>query len=605
MIAFAFALALSTLFIPLVRRLSPRVGLIVEPRQDRWHRTPTSIAGGVGIFAAFLLGLVASLAFDGLWGQMSWGILAGSGLMFLLGLYDDFRPISPVAKLVGQILAATLVISLGYTSTFFSPRIADEILAQLPNILFTFFWLVGITNAINLLDNMDGLAGGVSLVTAAILAYFFWRAGDRELLSICLALAGAALGFLFYNFPPASIFMGDNGSLFLGFTLAVLAIAQQQQASNVLAVLGVPTLLFLLPILDTGLVAFTRLLRGHSPLRGGRDHTSHRLVAFGLSERQTLLVLYAVALFSGLLAAALESLNYLLSLALAPFLLLFGALLSAYLGRLKITSAAPASRQGQAISRLMLDLTYRRRLLEVILDFFLICLAYYLAFLTRYGLVMDETHLELYLQSLPLALASAYISCYLLGVYRGVWRYVDFSDLLRYFQSALGSVALLAAFVFLLDSSGWLPWIEEYAPIVLALFGAYLFLALAVSRSSFRLFDLFFTKQARQDEQRVLVYGAADEGEMALRWLLMNAHLRFRPVGILEDDPLMVGRLIHGVEVLGGRQQLESILERRQVEGLILASEMLDAQARDEIIAACHRRGCWVRRLRLEFENVE
>ena len=122
-----------------------------------------------------------------------------------------------------------------------------------------------------------------------------------------LALAGSLLGFLVYNFPPAKIFMGDSGSLFIGFTLASLAIAnQKQQASDVLAVLGVPTLLFLLPILDTALVTFTRLMRGQSPVQGGRDHTSHRLIAFGLNERQTLFVLYGVALASAVLAAALE-----------------------------------------------------------------------------------------------------------------------------------------------------------------------------------------------------------------------------------------------------------------------------------------------------------
>jgi UDP-GlcNAc:undecaprenyl-phosphate GlcNAc-1-phosphate transferase len=325
-------------------------GLVVQPRQDRWHRKPTPILGGVAILAAFLVGLIANLALNHAWGQMSWGLLAGSALMFGLGIYDDLHPMSPAAKLVGQILAATLAISLGYTSTFFSPRIANEILAHLPNILFTFFWLVGITNAINLLDNMDGLAGGISLVTAGILAYFFWRAGSQGLLWVCLALAGATLGFLFYNFPPATIFMGDSGSLFLGFTLAVLAIAHQQQASNVLAVLGVPTLLFLLPILDTTLVTFTRLLRGQSPAQGGRDHTSHRLIAFGLSERQALMVLYAVALISGILAAALESLNYWLSLALAPFLIVSLALITAYLGRVKVMATTSTSRQGGTLA---------------------------------------------------------------------------------------------------------------------------------------------------------------------------------------------------------------------------------------------------------------
>ncbi len=337
---FLLALALNLLLIPLVRRVSFKLGRVAQPREDRWHRQPTPTLGGVGMFLSFAISLlVCQLLFPG-WAMGALGFLSGSLLMFAVGLYDEFRPMSPVAKLVGQILAATLVISLGYTSTFFTPRLQNNLLAQLPNILFTFVWLVGITNAINLLDNMDGLAGGISLITAGILGYFFWQAGNLPLLWVSLALVGSILGFLVFNFPPAKIFMGDSGSLFLGFTLAVLAIAQQQQASNVFAVIGVPTLIFMLPILDTAMVTITRLMRGQSPARGGRDHASHRLVAFGLSERQALLVLYAVALSSAVMAALLESLNYWLSLVLAPLLILSLVLLTAYLARLKVVTAA-------------------------------------------------------------------------------------------------------------------------------------------------------------------------------------------------------------------------------------------------------------------------
>jgi UDP-GlcNAc:undecaprenyl-phosphate GlcNAc-1-phosphate transferase len=424
-------------------------------------------------------------------GWSSWGFLSGSVLLFILGLYDEFHPISPAAKLVGQILAATLVILLGYTSTFFSPKIANSLIAQLPNILFTYLWLIGITNAINLLDNMDGLAGGIAFITSAVLSFFFWRSGNLSLLWVSLALAGSLLGFLVYNFPPAKIFMGDSGSLFIGFTLASLAIAnQKQQASDVLAVLGVPTLLFLLPILDTALVTFTRLMRGQSPAQGGRDHTSHRLIAFGLNERQTLFVLYGVALASAVLAAALESLNYWLSLALVPLLILSLALLAAYLGGLKVVNLPASPSPGTALARLMTELTYRRRLLEVILDFGLISIAYYLAFLARYAgasnqaVRMNEVRLELYLLTLPLALAGSYLSFVIFGVYRGVWRYVDLGDLLRYVQAALGSAALLAASLFVISSTDLTPWAGKITGFLLVIFAVFLFLGLAASRLS-------------------------------------------------------------------------------------------------------------------------
>lgn len=615
-ISLVSAFVLSLLLVPLARRLSFRLGKIAQPRQDRWHRQATAQLGGIGIFAAFVGALLLSLLAlnwlprDGWLGQLwlpRWGVLLGAILAFLLGLVDDFKRLSPPAKLVGQILIAAIVIFLGYTTNFFSPRIANEILAQLPNILLTFFWLVGITNAINLLDNMDGLAGGISLITAAILCYLFWRSGDQGLLTISLAFLGCVAGFLVFNFPPASIFMGDSGSLFMGFTLALLAIARQPQASNVFAVLGVPTLLFLLPILDTTLVTFTRLLRGQSPAQGGRDHTSHRLIAFGLSERQAVLVMYGVALFSGVLAITLESIQYWFSLVLVPLAVVSLALLTAYLGGLKVVSPAGAEAKERPLARVMLELTYKRRLFEVILDFLLIGIAYYLAFLVRYGLVMNEARLELYLQSLPVALAGTYLSFYILGVYRGVWRYVDLGDLLRYGQAALLSLAITAALIFAMDSSGLSPWDQKYSisALVFLLFAVFLFLGLAASRSSFRVMRTISALRSQHPEQRVLIYPAGDIGEMTVRWLAANPDPVYQPVGFLDDDPFMVGRKIHGVEVLGGLDQLDEILQRSEAEGVIIAGVDKNTPSWETLRVAAQQRQCWVRSLRLDFEVVE
>lgn len=601
---FGLALAFNLLLIPLVRRLGLRIGRVAAPQADRWHTQPTPTLGGVGIFVAFALALLLSWgagASDGAaLGLPAWGFLGGSTLLFAVGLYDEFRPLTPTAKLVAQILAATLVIGLGFRSTFFNPRLANPILAQLPNILLTYVWLVGITNAINLLDNMDGLAGGIGLISAAVLGYFFWQGGSPGLLYAALALAGSLLGFLVYNFPPARIFMGDSGSLFLGFTLAALAIAQQQQASDVLAVIGAPTLIFLLPILDTALVMTTRLMRGRSPAQGGRDHTSHRLVAFGLSERQALLALYLVALSAAVTAAVLERLNYWLSLALAPVVIVGLALLTAYLGRLKVVDAAAPSPQGQAISRWMLELALRRRLLEALLDFFLIGIAFYLAFLVGYDLRLSEARLSLYLDALPLAFACAYLALYALGVYRAVWRYVGVDDLLRYFLAAVAAAGLLAGAVYALGGLGLANWGAGFPLDILIYFAALLFMGLALTRSSFRLLDAFFQQRPRPDEQPVAIAGAGDAGELALRWILMNPQLRYRPVGFIDPDPLLAGRRIHGIRVLGGAEKLVELAAQDRLRGVILAGGGAEA----DLQRIAGEAGLWVRRLRLEFEEA-
>lgn len=600
-ITFGIALALSLLLIPLVRRLAIRTGRVARPREDRWSRKPTALLGGLGIFGAFGLALLATLPFYAASHLIRWPVLVGLGLVFLLGIVDDFKHISPQAKLVGQILASAVVVSLGYTTTFFTPRIANPLLAQIPNVLLTFFWLVGITNAINLLDNMDGLAGGISLITALFLSYFFWQAGSIGLLLISMALAGSLLGFLVYNFPPAKIFMGDSGSLFLGFTLAVLAIARQPQASNVFAVLGVPTLLFLLPILDTTLVTFTRLLRGQSPAQGGRDHTSHRLIAFGLSERQAVLALYSMAILSGLMAATLESLQYWFSLVLVPILVISLALLMAYLGGLKVVAPpSPGALDKKPITRIMLELTFRRRLLEVALDFFLIGIAWYLAFLGHYGLNLDTARLSLYLKSLPVALSGSYLAFFLFGVYRGMWRYISVDDLVRYLGAVLAAVTLSAAGLVLVLREGLT------SPEIYIFFGVFLLLGMAGSRLSFKVLDRFSGQQSHPQGERVLIYGAEDSGEMALRWIMMNPKLDYRTVGFLDEDPYLAGRQIHGVEVLGSLEQLGDLLEQHQIDGLILAAEPSgqDGMQR-KILQICSEHGCWVRSLRLEFELVE
>jgi len=576
--------------VPVIRLVSFRLGKVSMPRADRWHRQPTPTLGGVGMYLAFLITVLVITQIQSEWADLRWSLILGASLMFLLGLVDDFKRISPPTKLVGQILAAAIVIFFGRVIDFFPWGFANSVL--------TFFWLVGITNAINLLDNMDGLAGGIALIAASFLSYFFINVGNDPLILIALALAGSILGFLVFNFPPARIFMGDSGSLFLGFTLAALAVAHRPRASDVFTVMGVPVLLFLLPILDTSLVTITRILRGQSPAQGGTDHTSHRLIAFGLNERQAVLALYAIAIVSGIAGVVLEALDYDLSLVLIPILLIALSLLTAYLGRLKVVSAyAPVQTN---ITRLVVDLTYKRRIFEMVLDFFQIGVSYYLAFWTRFGFQMDEASMGLFLASLPVALAGAFISFFGLGVYRGLWRYVGVEDLARYARASVGAVIITAVPLLVFFAPG------QFSPVIFFLFGIFLFLMLAASRLSFRVLDrIYGQQQARQKMMNILIYDAEDAGEIALRWILRNPDLGYSPVGFLDDDPYKWGRRIHGVNVLGGCDQIENILAHHHADGLIVASPLLiENGSGQKLIQACRSQGMWVRVLRLDFELI-
>lgn len=596
---FFIALVISLALIPLVRRVSIRRGMVVVPRNDRWHQDPTPTLGGIGIVLAFIITISASRFLNPSSTEIPWGIMIGALIIFILGFYDDIKELSPPTKLAGQIVAASLVVAQGYTTNFFTPRIENPIVAQIPNILLTLVWIVGITNAINLLDNMDGLAAGIAFAAAMFLGYLFWRAGNYSMLAVSLALAGSVLGFLVFNFPPASIFMGDGGSMFLGFILSVLAIARQPQASNVLAILGVPTLLFLLPILDTALVTTTRILRGESPAQGGRDHTSHRLIAFGFSERQVLLALYSVAIITGIAGLVIEALDYWLSLILVPLLIITFAIMTVYLARLKVVVNPKSSHPG-TFSKLMIDLTYRRRVFEIILDVFLIGIALYIAFLLTGGFRMTDEIMRLYMGMLPWAIGCAYASFFIFGVYRGVWRYFGVDSLVRFTKATLGSVVLLALVVF------YLLKFDQIGVQLYLIHGIFLFMGMAASRASFKILDQSRSQPAIHPSEKVLIIGAGDKGEMAIRWMLMKPELELRAAGMLDNDPFMKGRQIHGVEVLGNYEDLEHLIESKNIDGVLLSNkDQLDGDVYSDVIAICNNKEIWVKSLMFEFEPLE
>jgi UDP-GlcNAc:undecaprenyl-phosphate/decaprenyl-phosphate GlcNAc-1-phosphate transferase len=579
------AFVISFALVPVVKIIARRIGNVAQPRDDRWHEQPTPYLGGVAIYIAFM---IAVMVF-GNWEELPWGLLAGSGLAFILGLIDDTKNLSPQTKLIGLFLGASFVIFSGNITAFFPWKPA--------NIAISFLWIVGIANALNLLDNMDGLASGTALMMSGFMAYFFWGSGNEPYLLLTMAIAGATLGFFVHNFPPASIFMGDSGSLFLGLTLASFAITREDQASNVFAVIGVPALIFLLPILDTAMVSLTRLLRGQSPAQGGRDHTSHRLVSLGLSERQTLLVLMGISLLSGLTAVFLESLSYSLSIILIPVVVLIFTLFSAYLGQLKVVEADISDRgRLNLLTNWMVELTYRRRVLEVILDFFLISFAYYMAFVVRLGVPLSYYVMSRYLDTLSITVASTFGIFFVLGVYRGVWKYTSLSDASRLIAAVmLGSILSSILVWFIVPFEGYSGWLFFVYALLL------IFVMIA-SRFSFRLLDQTVRPIHGEKETPIFIYGAGDAGEFAIRECQRNQDLKYHPVGYLDDDPLKIGRSIHGLPVLGGINKLAELIDRHRVMGVIIASSKIEqSDVCKKTLAICGEKGIWVRRLQLEF----
>jgi UDP-GlcNAc:undecaprenyl-phosphate GlcNAc-1-phosphate transferase len=310
LVAFLISMLSGTVLTPIVRRLAHRFGVLDHARSSRKvHGQPIPRLGGIAIVIAFFAPLVALLLFQTEVGHLFLaerehviGLFVGGIIIALLGLYDDLRGANAWKKFLVQFAVVGMLYALGFRIEEIANPMGDPIKLGWFSLPFTMLWTVGVINAMNLIDGLDGLAGGVALVAVITTFLVSIQRGHPLMMLFSSALAGAIVGFLFYNFNPASIFMGDTGSMFLGFVLASTAIQTNQKASTAVAVL-IPGIALGLPIMDTLLAIARRAIRGRPLFQADREHIHHRLMALGLSHRQTVLVLYGLCLLLG--AAAL------------------------------------------------------------------------------------------------------------------------------------------------------------------------------------------------------------------------------------------------------------------------------------------------------------
>jgi len=291
LVIFTVALFVTAVSIPWVRRLAVHLGFVDAPARRKLHVAPMPLLGGLAIFGGAVIALIA---FSGRLPSSVSGVLAAMTIVVLTGLLDDWRGLPAWAKMGGLLLASVILI-------LFDIRVKLPIPEAL-NIALTLLWLLGIANAINFLDNMDGLSAGISAVAASFML-LLGLVNDQFLVSaLAAAVLGATLGFLRYNFKPARIFMGDAGSLFLGFLLALLGL-QLRFPDNVSFVTWmVPVFILAVPVFDMTLVVVSRLRRGLSPNTPGKDHSSHRLVQMGCTQREAVLIIYLITGATGMAA---------------------------------------------------------------------------------------------------------------------------------------------------------------------------------------------------------------------------------------------------------------------------------------------------------------
>jgi UDP-GlcNAc:undecaprenyl-phosphate/decaprenyl-phosphate GlcNAc-1-phosphate transferase len=306
-LAFVISVVVGTALTPFVRRLAHRFGFLDHAHSSRKiHGQPIPRLGGIAIEIAFYAPMVALLIFHttGVGAMFVAepehviGLFVGGIIIAALGLYDDLRGANAAKKFIVQFGVAGLLFKLGFRFDVLANPLGDPIALGWASLPFTMLWVVGVINAMNLIDGLDGLAGGVALVAVITTFLVSLQRGHPLMMLFSSALAGAIVGFLFYNFNPASIFMGDTGSMFLGFVLAATAIQTNQKASTAVAVL-IPAIALGLPIMDTLLAIGRRAMRGRPLFQADKEHIHHKLLDRGLSHRQAVLILYGFCIVLG------------------------------------------------------------------------------------------------------------------------------------------------------------------------------------------------------------------------------------------------------------------------------------------------------------------
>ncbi|MEK6281527.1 MAG: hypothetical protein AABN95_14330 [Acidobacteriota bacterium] len=569
--------------------MARRLGMVAKPKSDRWHKKPTAMLGGVAIWLTVVIGYFVFVPA----GPYSGRILLASTFLFVVGLVDDILHTKPYQKLIGQVMGSAYVIYYGLTLPWTSYSSL--------NVVLTIFWLIGITNAINLLDNMDGLAPGIALIASCFLALSFIATNQPTEILMITVFAGALLGFLVYNSNPASIFMGDSGSMFVGFLLASAALVNLSggRSRSLLPILAVPILVLFIPIFDTTFVTILRKVSGRAASQGGRDHTSHRLVALGMSERRAVWMLYGFAALSGFLALFVQRVNLDVSLAAITGFTVLLTLLGVYLAGVKVYETDEAlDLKDKSAFGFLIDLSYKRRIFEVLLDVILILLAYWCAYAIKFGALSGSAAWNLFLRTLPVLVFVKMAAFLMMGVYRGIWRYTSLDDLIVFAKaSVVASVLSVLAVLFTFRFEG-------YSRTIFIIDGVLMFMFLAGSRMAFRLFRQVLPVSSKREGRRVLIYGAGDGGELLLRELLNNRELRYSPVGFLDDDPAKNGKLIHGLKVYTGNGDVSLICRQQSVDEVLIASSKMPEERVQEIVGYCRPQDIAVKRMKITIEDL-
>jgi UDP-GlcNAc:undecaprenyl-phosphate/decaprenyl-phosphate GlcNAc-1-phosphate transferase len=610
-VIFLVSLVSALVCTPVVGRYAIGMGVMDLPGERRIHSVPVPRLGGIAVFLALVVTFSLCAIGDRYFHNIFFGhslhlaILIGvSGIVVLIGGLDDVFSLSPGLKLGGQMLAASILMLAGAGIS-----IIGGVRLGIWGLPLTLLWLLAVTNAFNLIDGLDGLAAGIGAIVSATLFANFVCLGDAANAMLVAALGGALLGFLRYNFHPAQIFLGDAGALLIGFILAAVSMDTGNRPPAIVAILT-PILALGMPLAETALTVIRRSLRtvrvvGYNPQTGryeflfvakaalftaDRQHIHHRLLDFGLSHRNAVLVLYAISLALGIGALGIVIYR---QMNLALLLTAFGLVSLVGIRRLNY-GELHLIQKGVLLPLLDSALTSRKKL-QMMADLGFIIVSYCAAVLIAAGGMVSVVKAS-FLRAVPLFAVTQIAALAFSGLYRRSYRNGGIGDLLASFKSVM--IAVAASWLVALLLRG-----RADFSLNVAMLDTYLLVTMVIGgRLSFRALEYVFKSQ-RGGHKRALIYGIEDAAMSALHEIRNNPALDLQVVGFVHDSAKAGSRTLDGIPILDLRC-LERLIKNHQIDEIVLAETRLPEGYLEHVREACGNSGITIRRFSVDWHEI-
>lgn len=618
LIFFLISSTISLLITPLIRLTARKLNIVDLPSERKIHKKPVPLLGGIPIFFAFnltiILGIIFNFEYFEKFYNSKWvSIFLCQFIILGIGIYDDIKRVRPGVKFFFQILAGSLLVLFGFGIPLLTnPFTGNSISLGILSIPLTIVWVVGITNALNLIDGLDGLAAGTAFIACITISGISFIYQNIPIAVVTLILAGSILGFLRYNFQPAKIFLGDSGSLFLGFLLSIFSLESTLKGATLVAVL-VPILVLGLPIGDTLLSMIRRFLkpahlveyqtknrksnvlffRIFSMFKSDNDHIHHRLMKLGFSQRKTVFILYGICFILcafAFLNVAWKNLNTTLFL---------GAIVIASFIGIKSLQYKEFKIFKRGLFLPLSDLPLiNKRFFPGIIDLFFILLAYYFSFLLIFK-GFDFQVKALFIKTFPLVLILKIIIFYFSWLYKESWKYSSIEELIKLIRAlAFSSIGSSSALILIFGT-------RSFGGIIFFIIDFFILLSfVAGSRILFRLIDYYYGKSNTTEGKKIIIYGAGRRGALLAKELQLDKNLNYHLCGFIDDDSQKKGKTQHSIPILGTLMELEDIIRTNKIFEVIISTKKIGKEKNIFLRTICSKNGIDLQLSELKINKI-